>query len=132
MGAKKSKCVIVTIPVVIYNIHVFVFVNGGAKNIIDYAKELGLKLSKRWIKGLDSQYKGNGLGFCTYYGEDNIDILIGIKKPLLKASDYGTLYHEIYHAVFWILKDHSIKDEEAGAYLYEYISTECNRVLWNR
>ena len=70
-------------------------------------------------------------GITIQLGDNNTDILVWLKRRPKTAREYGTLYHELSHALDFIAESHNLKEEtEAKAYIYEFMATECNMVLW--
>lgn len=71
------------------------------------------------------------LGKCTLY-ENNL-CLIRTKFIPKTADQYGTLHHEIFHAVSFILQELDVKlnknTEEVYAYLTGYITRELYKKL---
>lgn len=131
-----------TIYLSLYKRTVVVFFNSTLDRVIEAGIKNGIEkhsFSDEWKKEVEPAFKSAN-GFCAHYGEDSSDILICIKKRPTKASEFDTLYHEIYHAVDTIAKhidpENSMTDKtgnsEARAYLYGYIATECNKILWNK
>lgn len=138
----KHGEVILTIPIPLYRRTVIIFICSTAQRMIDHGIKHGIdkeKLSPEWRKSVETAVKESA-GFCVEYGHENVDVLIPIKKYPTKASEYGCLYHELYHAVDFISKDidhentmtDKVGNSEARAYLYEYLATECNKILWNK
>lgn len=96
---------------------------------------------RRGVKAIDDDWKkaakkaaqemmDDSKGFCMEIG-DGPDVVMWLEHRPTNASTYGTLYHEIYHAVDHLSESHSLEKEwEARAYLYEYLATACNRYLW--
>jgi hypothetical protein len=147
MKAKqKPRNRFLNIPVVIYRRQVVVAVGDvELKDIVAYAKKNApdLELSDDWKEGveylLDDSSKYSGcLGLCTHFGEQNTDILVVVKGWPKTATEFGVLYHELYHAVEMIAADvdrvnhmMTVDDySEPRAYLIEYLMTECNKALW--
>ena len=129
----NHKAIIVLLP--IYSRSIIVVFEWNFSQILSLAKSHQIKVDKFSQQMKDAFY---GQGLCCQFGDDNVDILIWCKVFPDRASNYGVLYHEIYHAVDAIA--HQIDPtcglyaqdglSEARAYLYEYIVTCCNKVLW--
>jgi hypothetical protein len=119
----------------IYRRSIIVVFGWDLQKIINLAHKKNIKTAKFSERMKDEFY---GAGLCCKFGDHNTDILIWIKDFPDRASKYGILYHELYHAVDVIAEDIDPEFKlycedgvsEARAYLYEYIVTECNKVLW--
>ena len=121
----------IEIPVRVYKCHVIVTWEPDVKKIIIYAKRRKVKISDDWQREFtECQKKATGVTMTL--GDDNTDVLVWLKTRPRKASEYGVLYHELYHATDRIAEDHNIKEGEARAYIFEFLVNECNRVLWQK
>jgi hypothetical protein len=119
----------------IYRRSVVVVFGWELQKIIKLANKKGIKTDK-FSERMKNEFYGSGL--CCHFGDDNNDILIWLRDFPEQSSQFGVLYHEIYHAVdivaenidseFKLYCDNGMS--EARAYLYEYIVTECNKILW--
>jgi hypothetical protein len=138
---KVSRIKPIEIWVGVYRFGVVIFV-GDTKvdDIVKFGLAKGLSKSiftKSWRESIEESFPVSS-GLCHTLGEDNTDIIIWLKDKPNKASEYGSLYHELYHAVDYIAhahdREHHLSDEdgnsEARAYLYEYLATEANKKLW--
>lgn len=131
MKKKKKESKYIVIQLAIYRCTVVVTWEQDIDKIIKFAIKHGCKIKPDW-KGTFTTLSEGAMGVCVTLGEDNTDCLVWLKEKPLKASQYGTLYHELYHAVDHIAESHamSMDEKEARAYLFEYLVNECNRVLW--
>lgn len=130
------KTNILIIPLPIYRLHVIVCWDITIKEAALHCRKRGCDLvTDEWIQTTASFVDGAN-GFCTNLGNGNTDVLVWLKNGLSaksKASEFGTLYHELYHAVDRISRTHNLGDEEeARAYIMEYLVTECNKFFWNK
>ena len=102
-----------------------------------YGQKRGLKLSPDWVNSIIAVRDGS-TGWATHYGDDNTDVVIWLKVKPKRASQYGVLYHEVYHAVDIIAHDldpqYGLYDKvgmsEPRAYIYEHIVNQLNSKLW--
>ena len=98
--------------------------------IIKHVIKKGVEISKEW-KGRFTNCSQDADGVCMTLGDKNTDILVWLKNKPLKARSFGTLYHELYHAVDHIAASHNLETErEARAYIFEHLINACNQVLW--
>lgn len=127
----KKENKFIAINLAIYRMFVVVTWEPEVHKIANWANKNGtLKVTDEWITTF-LKSKEKAIGCCLEFGKDNTDVLIWLKERPKKASQYGTLYHELYHAVDHITDTHNLSVErEARAYVYEYLIDECNRVLW--
>ena len=100
----------IQIPVDIYRLHVIVAWSASKEQIMALAKQSKVGATE---KGFGDTFSGllNGdsSGFCMEFGENgNTDVLVYLRKRPCKASEYGTLYHELFHAVQGIINDHDL------------------------
>jgi hypothetical protein len=132
-GGVKPASQFLDIPCAIYRVHVVVTWGTTIAEIARYAFRHHVRLSLTWIKTVEQEIGDGGCSGCTFnFGDGNTDILVWLRTRPKKASNFGTLYHELYHATRAIAESHSfVKEEEAQAFLYEHLATACNRVLWN-
>lgn len=132
---KEKKPNVVEIDVEIYKMHVVVFWETSIEDIAAWGKKHGCETSDQWIKDANETIDG-ATGACIWFGDDNRDLVMWLKKRPQTASDFGTLYHELYHAVDLIADganfEMSMKDTEPRAYLYEFLITRCNQFFWSR
>lgn len=118
----------------IYRLSVVVSWETSKKDLLQFAKRRGVTATEEiWGKKFDrlsSNTKCNG--FCTYFGDDNQDILVWLRKRPQTVVECGVLYHELYHAVDKIIESRNLYHEaESPAYIYEYLATQCNIFFWN-
>lgn len=137
---EKPEAFDITIPLDIYRRHVVVAIGLGIGNLRELAKESNLHdLPESWW-AVTEKTMAESSGFTSHFGDGNTDILVWLKKSPRDAEDYGPLYHELYHAVEITARQIDpachMQDadgvSEARAYMYEYLATECLRVLWQR
>lgn len=120
------------IPVSIYRMTVAVFWEINLADALLYCKERGCSLSIKEAKEIVS-FADGAAGLASNIGAKNTDVLVWLRERPRRASSYGTLYHELYHAVDYISASHKLSDErEARAYLFEYLATQCNRFFWGK
>jgi hypothetical protein len=126
----KEKIKFIEIPLSIYRCTVLVTWEQDPDKIIKYASKRGIDFKPDWKEVFLANTKG--LGLCIELGTNNVDCLIWVKEQPKKASQYGVLYHEIYHAVDYIAEKRNMKieEKESRAYIFEYIVNQCNKVLW--
>ena len=134
MNKKERKIKFLEIHLKIYRIAVVVFIGATKKEIMQVANKRGVTITEKWGKDFDEVYNDTRAnGFCMELGDDNCDLLVYLKKFPRKASEYGTLYHELWHATYEIIKSRNLwKEEESPAFIYEYLATECNRNFWGK
>ncbi|HEC65717.1 MAG TPA: hypothetical protein ENI23_10500 [bacterium] len=133
--AKKGG-VLIEIPIEIYRHDILIFCGYELESIFNKAKKLGFKELDDFREKLISSRKYD---IGTTLNRNDRRIVIILWDMPKKATDYSILYHEIYHAVDRISvsvdPNYSLSDRngisEARAYLYDYIATEANKVLWN-
>jgi len=70
------------------------------------------------------------LGLCISFGDRNSDVLVWLRERPTKATDYGVLYHELYHAVDCIAESRHLKCAECRAFTFEYLVNQCNKFFW--
>jgi hypothetical protein len=132
----------VKIFVGIYRIHVIVFMGWSVDDMIADGIAAGVdeaSFTPDWVKWM-RETVGTAEGICAHFGATNSDILIWLPKRPDEAREYGTLWHELSHAVDKIAKhcdpNHHFFSEnmmsEPRAYLMEYLAVEITRDLWNR
>lgn len=131
----KSKKNILVIPVPLYRVTVLVAWDVPIESVGRHCRKHGCNITKEWIKDRVSFAEGAN-GICTNLGEGNTDVLVWLKNNLhrrSKASEFGILYHELYHAVDRIGKSHNLmEEEEARAYIFEYLVFRCNQFFWKK
>lgn len=121
-----------SINVGIYRLHVIVTWETTPAEISRYSKQHGVPVAKNFEKEFTENTK-DAIGLCMELVKGNPDVLVWLAKQPKRATSYGTLYHELYHAVDSISDSRNLGDElEARAYLYEYLVTEANKFFWSR
>lgn len=132
---KKWPDNILVVPLPMYRLHIIIAWDMPLRDAAKHCQRHGCELTEEWITEVAAFAEG-GNGLCVNLGRGNSDCLIWMKTGLYrdsKASEYGTLYHEIFHAVDKITKSHNLHgEEECRAYIFEWIATECNKYFWNR
>jgi hypothetical protein len=121
------------INLAIYRLHVIITWERSADKIIAYAKAHNCVTAKSFKTDFEEHLKEDVLGLCMVFSNDNPDVLVWLAEQPTRASNYGTLYHELYHAVDSIEDSRNLSEEaESRAYIFEYLVTEANKVLWAR
>lgn len=133
---RKSPTRILTIPLPIYHLHVIVTWEISIAQAAQHVRKRGCSMvTDEWIKEV-SAFADGARGLCTNLGNGNTDVLVWLKEAVYrdsKASEYDTLYHELFHAVDKITKTHNLDGEqECRAYIFGYLVTECNKFFWGR
>lgn len=130
---KRLKSGFLTIPLPLYHLHVVVAYGVTAEACYKHAKKHGCDVDEKWLDDIKRGFDGAN-GFCSNLGHENRDILIWLPKALYedsRCSEYGTLVHEIYHAVDKIRKHLWAEDEmEFGAYIMEYLFEQVCKEFW--
>lgn len=137
---KKLKPIEIYLP--IYRCAIVIFFEYSAEEMKKFGLKRNIKeetLPRKWIRDTESVIEEKIGGFATNFGEKNRDVLVWVKNIPRTSTEYGVLYHELYHAVdlvFFGIDQNTLgynKDgmSEPRAYLYQYIINECNRILWN-
>lgn len=120
------------INVAIYRMHVVVTWGTTAEQIVRYVGQHNVTVGKDFVKQF-REHTSDAIGLCMKFRNDNPDLLVWMGKRPRKASEFGTLYHELYHAVDSISESRNLKDEEeARAYVFEYLVAEANAALSKR
>jgi hypothetical protein len=119
----KSKNFI--IDLVIYPFQIMVSIGQSDKKLKKCLKEFGVEWSDDFI------LKTGTRGRCLLNEENQTLIRL---KELKTPEDYGTLQHELFHAVTFILERIGMefdlnKSDEAYAYLIGYITQEVYKRL---
>lgn len=132
---RKKPIHFIEITLSIFRVSVVVCWEVTMDEIVRLARRRGVKITAEdWGKDFLEQTSDKECnGVAMELGDNNTDVIIWLRKRPTKASEYGTLYHEIFHAVQFVCRSRNIslnRIEETGAYLYEYIATACNRHLW--
>lgn len=141
---KKKLCTPFFIEVYLrtYRRSVVVFFGTTAEGILKMGKKRGISVrlfTDSWVAALkELSTEKTTSGFTMQFGDNNTDVLISMRERPKKASEYGRLYHEVYHAVdeiAWAVDETNkltTKDgtSEARAYLFEHIVNELNSKLW--
>ncbi len=123
----------ISISLDIYRCHVIVTWESNPDKIMAWAKKHGVKeFQKDWKEVFkDNSDKANGI--TIELGKNNNDVLIWLKEKPEKLSQFGTLYHELYHATDQVAINHAMdftKEIEGRAYIFEYLANQCNLILW--
>ena len=120
----------------VYRCSVSVFCGTSLEDIVDYGIRCGLpaeSLNGRWEKAIEKTIKEKNVGaFCDWYGKHSRNIIIWVTHRPKTTTDFGVLYHELYHAVDMIAKDVDFDKrlgDEGRAYLFQYLADECNKRL---
>ena len=74
---------------------------------------------------LKDDYAYKGTTFC--FSGSPIDACVLVYADNLMEVTYEVIVHELYHAMKRVCSSHGIEDEEAEAYMLEYL---CNQ-FWN-
>jgi hypothetical protein len=120
------------INVAVFRMHVIVTWETEAEEIERYARKHKVEVAEKFVDEFKENTK-DAIGVCMVFANENPDVLVWLRKRPRKASDYGTLYHELYHAVDNISESRNLKDEaEARAYAFEYLATEANKFFWSK
>jgi hypothetical protein len=127
---------VLVIPLPIYKLHVVIAWDCTVREAAAHCRKRGCKLvTEEWIREVASFAEGAN-GLCTNLGTGNTDVLVWLKEGLYrdsKASEYDTLYHELFHAVDKITKTHNLHgEEECRAYIFGWLITEANKFFWGR
>lgn len=140
---KQKKIFYLDIDIPIYQRHLVLFIGASVEQMVIVGTKKGIRsetLSKKWISDVKEMVEDRTCaGFCASYGENNTDVLLWVREKPCTVKTYETVYHELYHAVDKIAEqvDPTIRltDQygmsEARAYLFGYLITEINKVLWN-
>ena len=129
----KTSSNFLAINVPIYRLHVLITWGTTPEQIRKYSAKHKLELAESFEREFKGHLADGALGLCMEPKANNADILVWMKERPLRASSYGTLYHELYHAVDSISESRSLADEpEARAYVFEYLVTEANRFFWSK
>lgn len=115
-----------------YRLHVVVTWETKPEEIEKFAKAHGCDVATNFKKEFVENTK-DAIGMCMEFSKSGPDVLVWLADRPKKTSSYGTLYHELYHAIDSISDSRNLANEtEARAYLYEYLATEANRHLWQK
>ena len=126
---KEKNTFVIHVPT--YRISVVVTWEQDIKKIVTWAKKQGVKnVSKEWQDEFVKQ-KETAAGLCMSLGKNNTNVFVWLCERPERTSQYGNLYHELYHAVDRIKENCSLAEEkESPAFIFEYLANECNRRLW--
>lgn len=139
---KKVLSKFYEVPVPFYKCHVVLAIEATTDEIVQWGIKHKIdekSFSKEWRDCLSDLTEGSDCaGICMTYGDNNPDLLIALKKRPTNSAEYGVLYHEISHVVDSIAvrvdADTMLFNKrgmsEPRAYLFEYIITAFNRMLW--
>lgn len=112
----------------IYRVIVVFFLDEKPKKII---RSLGKDIvTKEYAELINGACTDKYIGSCSRLNNDELDIVVIMKKIPKTSSEYGSLYHEIHHACRFICEDRGIDDNEAEAYLFEYVCDVITERLW--
>ena len=123
------------VSLAVYRITVVVTWETTPAEIVRHGRRWGIaSLTDEWRDALAKDLSEKACaGICLLYGADNSDVLVWLRHRPQKASQYGVLYHELYHAVAAVVRERHLGGEsESPAFIYEYLATRCNQVLWPR
>lgn len=123
----------------IYRLTVVVFIEYGLEEIKKILNKKGFKMddksefSKMWMRGAEDAHE-DASGYCSTIGDKSPDVIVWVKKRPKTSREFGTLYHELYHAVdiifYGIDREGKLGVSEPRAYLFEHLVTKCNQELW--
>ena len=126
----RKKLKHLEINLAIYRCHDIIFWETTVDEIAVWGKKNKLTISEKWIEDFKETVKGAS-GACLSFGYDNRDRVIWLKERPHKATQYGVLYHELYHAVDFIADEANLdttkNGTEARAYIFEYLAKKS----WN-
>jgi hypothetical protein len=123
---------VLEIDVELFHLHVEIFWETDFPTIAQFVKKRGCEVTDEWIQHNIALHKRCD-GTCQNIGEGNADVMVWLRKRPTKASEYKTLYHELYHAVDLIADSHNLHGErEARAHLYGFLITKCNQYFWGK
>lgn len=139
-AASKEKPI--EIDVAIYRIHLVVFAGWTLDDMIQWGIDSSVDpacFNENWRHWMRDAID-NAQGLCANFGHNNSDVLIWLKVKPEKASEYGTLWHELSHAVDKIANHCDPQSRfyddrwmsEPRAFLYEYLAVAITKDLWNR
>lgn len=134
MKRKKPKRWHLELYLAVYRLTVIVAWEVSYITILNLARRRGVTVTpEKFGKDLLKIHESKATGYCLELGDDNDDVLVYLRHLPKKSYDYGTLYHELFHAVQFIMRSRNMKDElESPAYLYEHLATQCNKYFWAR
>lgn len=127
----KSHFIIIPLP--LYHLHVVIAHGCTIEQCYAHLKKLKYDVDDELFKDLkDSADSSHGL--CTNLGKDNLDVLVWLARSVHRDSDsseYGPLWHELFHAVLKIQRNLGCTlEEEFGAYLFEHLAESACNVFW--
>lgn len=134
--AVEMKNHILVIPLILYRLHVIIAWELPIEKLAKHCRRRGaVNATDEWAREI-TEFTGSANGCCTNLGKGNADVFIWLKNSPhrgSKASEYGTLYHELFHAVDRITETHNLDGEqECRAYIFEHLITEANKFFWAR
>ena len=132
----------ITVNVGLYHLHVVVLIGYTVNEVIAHGRRHGISkdsFTVSWCEFVQNATEG-AQGYCTSFGHKNSDVLIWLKTRPRKSLEYGTLWHELSHAVDRIAvhadPGNSFNDghghSEPRAFLFEYLAVKITQDLWNR
>jgi hypothetical protein len=131
---KKKEKKYIHIFLAIYRCTVLVTWEQDTRKIMRYCNNRGSTLGDSWKKDFEGARERGAVGLCIKLGEADTnvpDYLVWLKERPQKASQYGVLYHELFHAVDAVADSRAMwREPEARAFLFEYLVDCCNRVSW--
>jgi hypothetical protein len=120
------------IPLHLYRLIVIVTWETSFADLKRFIKRNTHVLTADWQKDYE-KHRNDAVGVCMTLGDNNSDVVIWLKEKPTRASQYGVLYHELFHAVDHITRTHNLDGEiEARAYIFEHLVNQCNSHLWPR
>ena len=143
MRRKVKNVTRIEIPLDIYRCSVVIFFGATLKQIMSVGRRRGIAAEffpREWSTTLEDWIADEDCnGFCASYGSLNRDIVVWLRKRPERSREYGTLYHELYHAVDHVASGiderGTLTDRfgtsEARAMIFEYLVNTANRVLWS-
>lgn len=121
------------IPLLQYRLHVIVTWETTVAEVAQWATRHGVtSITAGWRADIARNIDDDSCsGLTARLGDRNDDVLVWLRHRPRRASEYGTLYHELFHAVQAVARSRNLGAEtESPAFLYEYLATRCNRALW--
>lgn len=117
---QKSKNFI--IPLVVYPFDVMVSLGETDVEVVNRLNKFGIDTSDNSMWNFEE----NGIGRCIIFPTNQL--LLRLAHYPISNEDFGTLQHEIFHAVHFLMRKLrmklNMKNDEAYAYLIGYLTTE--------